>query len=409
MVGILPLIIGTGCSTTPLTVADLANQGKIQGKVYDLAASNLYAGKYQPIPGAKVYAGTAETVTGADGSYGFSGIPAGVALITASAEGYVPQTLAVNRNSVNIYLGGGTATSESGAATVTGTVYGLPTGVTSVYGGAFSLLKSSASFNYDPSLYKYALTGAPDDGETYLFAYYASSEAGTNRYIYAYTKLNMTPASQEVNLDFGASTKSLLVKAALPLNYKYPTLGVNIHNGWRPSKNIYSGTQTEESTFSVSLLPTLQSGDSFGVTVTALNTITGEAAYKFLAKYNLAEGATVDLDLGTVPTLTPNSPNDEAALSANPAFSWEAINDDRVIYIVLVMSESPSRTVWTGYTKGNSLALPDTVTLSNGVYRWQVAAAYYSNVDLADLGLTSAQSYLNWGVVSANRRFTYVK
>ena len=253
------------------------------------------------------------------------------------------------------------------------------------------------------------MTEAPDDGETYLFAYYASNEAENYRSIYTYTRLNMTSASQEANLDFGTSKNNLTVTAKLPAGYQYPVLSVNVFNGFRALKNIYSRTQTQESTFAVSTLPVLLTGDAYGLSITAVNSVTTEVALKAISKYGIAEGAAVDLDLSAVPDLRLSGPADGASLNSIPAFSWEAISGDRIIYMASVVSEDSWRTIWMGYTRGNSIALPDAVSLANGTYRWQIAAAYFSNLDLADLGPTLAQSYLNWRVVSAVRRFTYVK
>lgn len=404
-------ISGLGCGrSAEIPAYDLSNKGEIQGKVYDLSASNVYASKLVLISGAKVYAGTFEVTAGADGSYKLSGIPAGEVLITATAEGFLPQTLAVNRSTVNIYLSGGSSTSESGSATITGTIYGLPSGVTLVYGLASSLLKRSSDFSYNSSLYKYILTNAPDDGETYLFAYYLSSEAGTSRNIYTYTNLDMTSGTKEVNLDFATSVSTLAVNAILPSFYKYPTLYINIYDGFRSVKEMYSRTQTQETTFLVSSLPALQAGDSYGIYVSTHST--AEVMTKFLYKYNVKNNSTVEMDLTTVPKLNLSAPVDGASFSSNPTFSWEPIADDGVVYVVCLsraVDPYANINVWFGLTKGSSITLPIAVSLTSGTYQWQVNAICHSNLDIADVGLTASQSYINWHLLSGLRGFTYAK
>lgn len=400
-------LLGCGQLTQQVAVTDLSNQGEISGKVFDLSASNVYASKYVVIVGAKVYVGTFEATTDTSGAYKLSGNPAGEIAITATAEGYIPLTLAVNRRTANIYLSRtGSVSSESGSATISGTIYGLPSGVTSVGGLASSLLKTSTKLSYDSSLYKYMLTEAPDDGETYLFACYTSSEAGTSRSVYTYAKFNMGSVSKEVNLDFGTSTNFLGVNVNLPSAYKYPNININIYSGYRAVNSIYSRTSAQESTFQAGSLPALQSGDYFGLSVSASST---EEGIKIIGKYNLSGGSTVNLDLTTLPKLTSASPSDGASLSSYPIFSWEAINDDRVGYLVYIYPKGSSTAVWAGITKDNSIAVPSVISLTSGEYRWQMQVVFYSNLDLADIGPSLAQSYLEWGFVTPMRSFTYAK
>jgi len=408
---LLIMICGCGQMGAGNSVSDLSNKGAVQGRIYDSASSPVAAGKYVPVPGAVITAGAASAVSGADGSYSLSGLPAGEIMVTASAEGFTSQSLTVNSSSVNFYLAGKNYSPTGGSSVITGTIYGLPRGVTIVDGAAFTLQERSSHFTYNSSLYQYTLSQAPDDGETYLFAFYTSQEADTYYCnYYTYTRLNMNSSSQEVNLDFGNSTGSLAVNASLPADYQYPSLMIALYNGARFVNELYWKTQSQEANFVASRLPALQSGDSFGVQLSVTCKVGGETMMKVIARYGVTAGAALNFDLTSVPALFTSGPIDGAALNSNPTFCWQKLSGTNILYYVTLMTdELTPRTIWTGYTAGDSLTLPDSVVLNNGSYKWQLSAANTTGIDLADIGASIAGAYINWGVVSSVKKFSLSK
>ncbi|MBI5701136.1 carboxypeptidase regulatory-like domain-containing protein [Candidatus Saganbacteria bacterium] len=410
ILGFTTLVVGCGKLSNSPNIVSLANQGEISGKIYSLSASNYYADKFVPIPGAKVTVGTIEVIASADGSYKISGVQAGEMQITATAEGFSANTIKANRNVINFYLQGGSSSTEKGTATITGTIYGLPSGISSVYGSAISAAKGSSSSSYDPSLYKYTITGAPDDGETYVFAYYSTYEAGLNRRVYSYKKVSMTSASREVDLDFAASDKSLVVNIKNKQGLVPGTLYAHLYNGYRLLlSGLYNKSQTQEGTVNISKIPALEPGDSYSVNIYASGTAAGDITSINLYKNSLTAGQSVDLDISTIPDFKINSPTSGETLSSHPTFAWEPISDDKTLYVVYLYPTDSYSTIWWGMTKSSSITLPEAVILNSGGYKWSVAVLNASNLDPADIIPSISQSSYNWIIGSSMRSFTYAK
>jgi|GEM_PF-4609476 hypothetical protein len=398
-IGIL-FLMGCGNFISSSKTVSLANQGEISGKVYDARRYDVNVAQYFPVANAKLYIGTIEAETTADGSYHFSNVPAGEIAITASAEGYYTQTMVANRNVINIYLDNGSFPVASGASTITGTVYGLPGGVNYVDVCAYTPIQNTVFSQYNSALFKYSVPNAPDAGEIYLVANYYPGP------VYTYNRFAMSPGTKEVDLDFGNSINYLTVEAKSLAGYEEPHVVIFLSAGARLITNLYYGNSG-----TITSLPRLLSGDVLTVIAYAAKTdgVSKEVVARELYKY-VQPGEKVEMNLEEVPSVFQTAPDDNVQIGNSPAFTWTAIPDEQVIYLIRLAKANPDQLIWSGWTRNNFIQLPEMINLVNGQdYKWIVAAAKILNVDLADCRNESSQTYVSWESVSDWRSFTYAK
>lgn len=370
------------------------NAGTISGYVYCGATYVSSTKTYSGTAEATVMAGGKTTITDSSGYYTLNGLPAGEITVTAFKDGYASQTIVADNGTISFILypqqSNYYSSSTGGTAVLTGTVTGVPAGL-SVHGTAYSKNKYSSNSSYNSTAQTYTITGAPDEGEVYVTVYYSTYEAGSYLDKYAYGKTSANPGeTKTLNITFG-DYKSLSGNISLPSGFTAGSVSSSLYKGYQYRGGL-SRASNPSSTYQINYLPPLESGDSYAISVWASNS-GGDYIYKLY--YNIT-GTTQDVDLSSLilPAPASPSPSDGANLAGTlPSFAWDKVAGENIVYQISLYeySTSESKSIWSVWTKNNSIAFPSGTIGSGGLtsgktYRWSISAGSYSPaIELNDL------------------------
>jgi hypothetical protein len=372
------------------------NAGTISGYVYCAATYNSSAKTYTGTAEATVMAGGKTIITDSTGYYTLSGLPAGEIAVTAFKDGYASQTIVADNGTISFILypqqSSYGSSSSNGTATITGSLTGVPAGLF-VHGTAYSKNKSSSysGWSYNSTTQTYTITGAPDEGEVYVTVYYSTYEAGSYLDKYAYGKTSANPGeTKSLNISFG-DYRSLSGSISLPSGFTVSWISASLYKGYQYRGGL-SSASSPSSTYQINYLPPLESGDSYSIAVYTSNSGGDQISKRY---YNIT-GTTQDVDLSSLTPPTPSSPSpaDGANLAgALPAFAWDKVAGENIIYQINLYeySTSESKSIWSVWTKNNSIAFPSGIIGSGGLtsgktYRWIVAAVSSSPaIEINDL------------------------
>jgi hypothetical protein len=388
------LVFGCG-QISQISPEEQAHSGVVSGYVYDFYTYDSSAKTFSGMEGATVVAvasgasaaaiasSTSIATTDADGHYTLENVPSGTVAITAFKSGCSSNTIVTDRALVGFLLyrhGGSPYSSTDGTATITGSVSGIPASAISIYGSAKSEQGSTSwsDWSYNSSTTTYEVANAPDDGETYVIIYYTSYESAAYVYRYAYGRVNTSPG-ETANLDiaFGEYT-TLSGNISAPSGFTPNHVSPSLYKGYQQRAYFSSSYLFGASTYEITGLPRLLSGDSIGVSVSS----TSEAGSLTAYFYGLT-GSDLDFSSLSFPTLGSACPTDEANLAGTlPSFSWDAVAGSNVFYAISLydVTTPESITVWNCLTTGTSVAFPSAVSsggtaLASGKeYRWNVSA-----------------------------------
>ncbi|MBI5699332.1 carboxypeptidase regulatory-like domain-containing protein [Candidatus Saganbacteria bacterium] len=361
------------------------NAGTISGYVYCGATYNSSTKTYSGTAEATIMAGGKTATADSSGYFTLNGVPAGEIAVTAFKNGYASQTIVADNGTISFILSpqrNYSNSSSSGAATLSGTLTGVP-GSLSVYGTAYSKNKYSSNLSYNSTTQTYTMTGAPDEGEVYVAVYYSTYEAGSYINKFAYGKTSANPGeTKTLNISFG-DYRSLSGSISLPSGFTASWLPASLYKGYQ-YRGPLSSASNPTSTYQINYLPPLESGDSYSIAVYASNSGGDQISKRY---YNIT-GTTQDVDLSslTLPTPASPSPSDGANLAgAPPSFAWDKVAGENIVYQISLYeySTSESKSIWSVWTRNNSIAFPSGLIGSGALesgktYRWSINTGSYS-------------------------------
>lgn len=372
--------INSGCGSNPTGGGGggggggvIPQSGTISGHVYDQNKTTwTYTGTTDAYVTVSSEAMSMEVTatTDATGYYTITGLPAGATvMITATKEGRDPVTIVTNSSTANIIITSIFSSGDPGTATIRGTVEGI-TGSPglNVYAYPLSGKAFHTSGVYYSASHTYQITGAPDDGDTYVVA----NINGTG--LYAYNIVNTSGGGiHDCIITFESNTRT--IEASLitpPDNYSVTWVGVWISKNNMYLAKVYGKAVTTGTTIcTIEGLPPLKPGDYYCVVIGAKNGA-NEKLYKYFYGRSAGSGQIFDFSSPSLPAAFMKFPPDGITIAGTPTFEWNNISD--ASYYLLIVTGTSSN--WFAFTNGTKISMPVDIvnSLTSGTYDWQVYA-----------------------------------
>lgn len=187
----IAFLSGCGSSSGGGSSSSTPNGGTISGHVYSFNETT-YA--YTGLPGIfvnvsnEVMSHSVSAVTDTDGKYTLSGLPSGTLPVTVTEEGF-GLTIVANSSTVNFVPD---SSRDPGTATIYGSIESFPPDAiwnyeVDVYAYAASGREFDYDYYYNYDTHTFEVTGAPDDGDTYVYVDFW--DGGQDSDVYAYNKV----------------------------------------------------------------------------------------------------------------------------------------------------------------------------------------------------------------------------
>lgn len=377
------------------------NMGTISGYVYTYnRTTGVYSG-ISAVVSVSTEAMTLEVAasTDADGKYTLMGLPSGTVAVTATREvggswaNLREMTIVANSDIINFVICG---MYEPGTSTIRGTIEGLAGNpaleiYTNVTVRTASGRRSDYSFSYNPGTYRYEITGAPADRDTYVNIMYDK---------YGYNKIDTSGGGQyslNISLESWITLEGTVLN--IPDNYLFEQADAEIFNNHRfVSEWFYTCNKTGPESFSLNIIPA-KSGDSYCAYINANSA--DSAFFKYFYYDNLGTKETFDLSSLALPEKLVTSPSVNEIISGTPSFEWNSVPGVTYYYLECYDKAIPYTSFYWGvYTCDTRISLPACVMsqmISGHKYYFSVEAVKYINPD----------PIYNLNIFTSNREIDY--
>jgi hypothetical protein len=295
--------------------------------------------------------GDVTATTDASGKYTLSGLPSGLVTVTATRDGYNPQSIRADSANINFVM----EILMSGDATIKGTIEGVDAGT------AIDLNATTYPFNdlyvhplfFDQTTMTYEVDGATD-GITYVRARYND---GVNNH-YAYNSVATSSGGiSYMNISFEAAATIDATQITVPSGYTLTDIRPMI------TKNnialVDAGDDLSPSGTSCQWdhLAPLKAGDKYVIRVDA----TDEAYDRYVKDYfGRSAGSQTFIDNSTIPTQVMINPPSNSFTTAPTTLEWAPVPGANYYQILVEDTDLPTWD-WYIYTAETSIEIPSII------------------------------------------------
>jgi len=392
-----------GCASSPTSgggsSSDVApNTGTISGYVYVCDhGGGTYTGTPEVIISVSTEAMSLEVVTTTDasGKYTLSGLSSGLITVTATGAGYDPQTIVANSSTINFViknLGIGLA----GTATIRGTIEGVAGG-TSVSLKAYPFSQkhfNSSTYFFDLTTLTYEVTGAPDDGDTYIRAYY--TDGGGNLH-FAYNKITTSSGGTfYMNISFEAGVTIDATIISVPSGYTASNIWASVSKNNRKIVRVSDNLDISGTSCQLNGIAPLKSGDSYIVTIVA----TDAADDGYIKDYfGRSTGNQTFIDNSSMPSPFMVNPPSCNFTTIPTSLEWNSVSGADY-YVLDVYGTSFA---WHIYTADTKIKIPPSIVslMPAGGKNLDIVARHYvtSPPQIYNLNAISPDNYYDYSLL----------
>jgi len=303
-------------------------------------------------------------------------------------DDYCPAIIVSDQDQVNIYLQKWSPPGFSnlnGSSTIKGNIIGMPDYVPYAYAYIYSRESNKYSVgSVNMSAKSYIISNCPDNGEIYLYTNYSTLESGVLAYNIAYNKLNMSPGTVEVNLEF--ANNALDCNVAVPIGYETRYAGMYLSKcAGAPGASIGRYLNGKYS-FIIDKIPGLQVGDSFVLAIQIQETTGTNKANLYKYSYNVSGAIYVDMSSMHKVGLIDPTPPEGSIIITKPTIAWQPVSAANVGYTINIYDNQSGRRLFDAYTKSNRITIPGLFNYYSGrTYRIYITAIVAQDYIIEDI------------------------